>query len=72
MKEFVITIMFVTAVFAGCKQSKWEEIKVKPENSSGLNYEYLDWSGKADSCTYVLINQFMNKEKGLSGQHLLM
>lgn len=64
MKEFIITIMFVTAVFAGCKQSKWEEIKVKPESSSGLNYEYLDWSGKADSCTYVLINQFMNKEKG--------
>ena len=24
----------------------------------------IDWSATADSCTYVLIEQFMNKEKG--------
>lgn len=36
-------------------------------NKNDNNLKYQQWSGAADSCTYILIDQFLDKEKGIFG-----
>lgn len=58
------TLLIFCTLFAllGCNsEPEWEKIKItETEKVTPV----IDWAATADSCTFVLIEQFMNKEKG--------
>ena len=62
MKKNVFLVLCISFICFGCSaEAEWEKLKVKEVVKTD---PVIDWSATADSCTYVLIEQFMNKEKG--------
>lgn len=62
MKKNIFLVLCISFICFGCSaEAEWEKLKVKEVVKTD---PVIDWSATADSCTYVLIEQFMNKEKG--------
>ena len=62
MKIYIPIILSILSIFSACdSEAGWqnleviETVKIDP---------VIDWTAVADSCTFVLVEQFMNKEKG--------
>ena len=61
MKKNIFLVLCISFICFGCSaEAEWEKLKVKEVVKTD---PVIDWSATADSCTYVLIEQFMNKEK---------
>lgn len=59
---YIITLVSILITTISCNQdAEWENLNVK---ESVKREPVINWEGIADSCTFVLIDQFMNKEKG--------
>ena len=62
MKVYISVILSILFILSGCNsEAEWEKLKVT--ESVKIDPE-IDWATSADSCTFVLIDQFLNKEKG--------
>ena len=62
MKKNIFLVLCISFICFSCSaEAEWEKLKVKEVVKTD---PVIDWSATADSCTYVLIEQFMNKEKG--------
>lgn len=68
-KMYFSCYAFLLFVLAVVQKRNGKKLKVKEVVKTD---PVIDWSATADSCTYVLIEQFMNKEKELSGNHRKM
>lgn len=66
MKKSIYIVLLYSTIIIGCNgHNKWEVMeKMKPEKEDSQEPQDIDWDGKADSCTFVLIDQFMNEKKG--------
>ena len=60
MKIYIPIILSILSIFSACdSEAGWqnleviETVKIDP---------VIDWTAVADSCTFVLVEQFMNKE----------
>ena len=62
MKKHIFLILCISFIWLGCStETEWQKLHVV---ESVKTDPVVDWDATADSCTFVLINQFMNKEKG--------
>lgn len=62
MKNYISFLMLCVFVCLGCDGDKeWDKMKIGEKENKETS---IDWASAADSCTYVLIEQFMNKDKG--------
>ena len=52
MKIYIPIILSILSIFSAC------------DSEAGWQNPVIDWTAVADSCTFVLVEQFMNKEKG--------
>ena len=56
---FVLSVLFI---FSACStDAEWQNLEVTETVKTD---PVIDWTATADSCTFVLVEQFMNKEKG--------
>ena len=62
MKKYIFLILCISFTWFGCnEEAEWQKLQVtEPIKTDPV----IDWAATADSCTFVLIDQFMNKEKG--------
>lgn len=62
MKIYIYPVLCTFLMLFGCEAStEWEKLNVsEPVKTDPV----IDWAATADSCTFVLIDQFLNKEKG--------
>lgn len=62
MKIYIYPVLCTFLMLFGCEaNTEWEKLNVsEPVKTDPV----IDWAATADSCTFVLIDQFLNKEKG--------
>lgn len=62
MKLYIFPVLCVFLILFSCEgDAEWEKLNVvEPIKTDPV----IDWAATADSCTFVLIDQFLNKEKG--------
>lgn len=62
MKIYIYPVLCTFLMLFGCEAStEWEKLNVsEPVKTDPV----IDWAATADSCTFVLVDQFLNKEKG--------
>lgn len=62
MKRYIPFVLSILFIFSACdSEAKWQSLEVIETVKTN---PVIDWTSAADSCTFVLVEQFMNKEKG--------
>ena len=62
MKIYIPLVLSVLFIFSACStDAEWQNLEVTETVKTD---PVIDWTATADSCTFVLVEQFMNKEKG--------
>ena len=62
MKIYIPFVLSVLFIFSACStDAEWQNLEVTETVKTD---PVIDWTATADSCTFVLVEQFMNKEKG--------
>ena len=62
MKIYSPLVLSVLFIFSACStDAEWQNLEVTETVKTD---PVIDWTATADSCTFVLVEQFMNKEKG--------
>lgn len=62
MKIYIYPVLCTFLMLFGCESNtEWEKLNV---SESVKTDPVIDWAATADSCTFVLVDQFLNKEKG--------
>ena len=62
MKIYIPLVLSVLFIFSACStDAEWQNLEVTETVKTD---PVIDWTATAGSCTFVLVEQFMNKEKG--------
>jgi len=62
MKRYIPFVLSILFIFSACdSEAGWQSLEVVETVKTD---PVIDWPAVADSCTFVLVEQFMNKEKG--------
>lgn len=61
----IISALSVLAMLAGCEKPQWMTMPDPDGTVTGEETVARDWAGIADSCTFVLVDNFLDKETGV-------
>lgn len=63
MRHFLYTLTMATVMMASCEKPQYEKMD-DPTIPGGVENIDISWDKLADSCTFVLAENFLDKEKG--------